>query len=159
MTLPLDPSELHVPRDAAALMANGGDGRIVLDPATGLNRYFSAPMPSAILAYASSTANDISPQAFAHVTELLREIGPDLSASGYAAGLERLRDRIRRAYGVAGAVPIVFAPSGTDLEYVALACVADRGRGGTHNILLGADEVGSGCIHSAHGRYLSLIHI
>ena len=52
-------------------------------------------------------------------------------------------------------VAIVFAPSGTDLEYVALACVAGRAPGGTHAILLGADEVGSGCIHSAHGLYFA----
>jgi hypothetical protein len=45
--------------------------------------------------------------------------------------------------------------SGTDLEYVALACAAGRGAAGTHDILLGADEVGSGCIHSAHGRYFA----
>jgi hypothetical protein len=49
----------------------------------------------------------------------------------------------------------VFAPSGTDLEYVALACVADRAERGIHNVLLGADEVGSGCIQSAHGRFFA----
>ena len=29
--------------DAARLMTEGGDDRIVLDPETGLNRYYSAP--------------------------------------------------------------------------------------------------------------------
>src|SRR3546814_20972611 len=70
----------------------------------------------------------------------------------YAAHLRQLRRRIRKAYRVAHDVEIVFAPSVTDLEYVALAAVAGKAAGGTHNILLGADEVGSGCIHSAHGR-------
>ncbi|HET9637743.1 MAG TPA: hypothetical protein VFP12_00880 [Allosphingosinicella sp.] len=143
------------PRDAARLMTTGGDARIVLRPETGLNRYHSAPRPSGVLAYASSTANDVSAAAFAHVEILLAAIGPDLSGPDYAARLEALRGRIRRAYAVAGDVDIVFAPSGTDLEYVALACAAGRGSGGTHNILLGADEVGSGCIHSAFGRYFA----
>ena len=49
----------------------------------------------------------------------------------------------------------MFAPSGTDLEYVALALVAGRAPGGTNAILLGADEVGTGCIHSAHGLYFA----
>jgi hypothetical protein len=136
-------------------MTTGGDARIVLSPATGLNRYFSAPRPSEVLAYASSTANDISPEAFAHVAALVEEAGAGLSGPAYGERLETLRGRIRKAYGVAGEVDIVFSPSGTDLEYVALACAAGRGGAGTHNILLGADEVGSGCIHSAHGRYFA----
>jgi selenocysteine lyase/cysteine desulfurase len=140
---------------AALLMTTGGDARIVLDPATGLNRYFSAPRPSEVLAYASSTANDISPAAFREVQSILAELGPEPPASRYASRLEALRGRIRRAYGIAAGADIVFAPSGTDLEYVALACVAGHRAGGTHNILLGADEVGSGCIHSAFGRYFA----
>jgi hypothetical protein len=136
-------------------MTTGGDARIVLRPETGLNLYHSAPRPSGVLAYASSTANDVSAAAFAHVEALLAAIGPNLSGPHYGARLEALRGRIRRAYAVAGDVDIVFAPSGTDLEYVALACAAGRGRGGTHNILLGADEVGSGCVHSAFGRYFA----
>ena len=141
--------------DPAAIMTAGGDGRILLDPATGLNRYHSAPRPTDLLAYASSTANDISPQAYAHVASRLAALGPEPSAAVYEAGLEALRGRIRRAYRLPATTDIVFAPSGTDLEYVALACVAGLSPGGTHNILLGADEVGSGCIHSARGRYFA----
>src|SRR4051812_39147192 len=141
--------------DATRLMTEGGDARLHLKPDTGLNRYFSAPRPSPVLAYASSTANDMSPAAYARAEEVLTELGHDLSASAYASRLENLRGRLRRAYSVPDEVEIVFAPSGTDLEYVALACVAGRGPNGTHNILLGADEVGSGCIHSAHGRYFA----
>lgn len=139
--------------DLTRLLTTGGDARIVLNPETGLNRYFSAPRPSDVLAYASSTANDISAEAFAHLLTL--PVGPELTGVAYAAALEALRRRIRRAYAVADEVDVVFSPSGTDLEYVALACAAGRGGGGTHNILLGADEVGSGCIHSAHGRYFA----
>lgn len=148
-------ANILAPGDATRTMTTGGDARIVLRPETGLNRYHSAPRPSGVLAYASSTANDISAPAFAHVEALLAELGPDLSGRAYAERLEALRGRIRRAYAVADEIDIVFAPSGTDLEYVALACAAGRGRGGTHNILLGADEVGSGCIHSAFGRYFA----
>ncbi|HEX8527363.1 hypothetical protein [Allosphingosinicella sp.] len=135
------------------LMTTGGDSRIVLDPATGLNRYHSAPRPSGVLAYASSTANDISADAFAHLKSL--GIGASLTSSAYAEALDGLRGRIRSAYSLGPEVQIVFAPSGTDLEYVGLACVEGLGGAGTHNILLGADEVGSGCIHSAYGRYFA----
>ena len=136
-------------------MAEGGDARLTLDPKTGLNRYYSAPRPSPALAYASSTANDVSPQAFARAEAVLAEIGAAPAAAVYAARLEALRARIRAAYRVADEVAVVFAPSGTDLEYVALACVQGRAPGSTHALLLGADEVGSGCIHSAHGLHFA----
>ncbi|MEA3030563.1 MAG: hypothetical protein QOG13_1888 [Sphingomonadales bacterium] len=146
---------LSVEKSAAAHMAEGGDARILLGRETGLNRYFSAPRPRELIAYASSTANDISPAAYAEAERVLGEIGPAPSPAAYAERLEALRGRIRRAYGLDGGLEIVFAPSGTDLEYVALAAVAGRADGGTHAILLGADEVGTGCIHSAHGRYFA----
>ncbi|MEA3033751.1 MAG: hypothetical protein QOH86_1767 [Sphingomonadales bacterium] len=139
--------------EASRLMTTGGDERLVLGDGTGLNKYHSAPRPSDVLAYASSTANDISAAAQAHVEAVLAELGGGLDGAGYAVRLEGLRARLRRAYALPANVDIVFSPSGTDLEYVALAAVAGRGAAGTHNILLGADEVGSGCIHSAFGRY------
>jgi hypothetical protein len=137
---------------ATQLMTSGGDARIRLDLETWLNRYFSAPRPSPVLAYASSTANDISAAAFAHVQPLARA---ELSGAEYAEALEALRRRIRSAYSVPDEVAIVFAPSGTDLEYVGLACTAGKAAAGTHNLLLGADEVGSGCIYSAFGQYFA----
>lgn len=142
-------------KSPAVLMTQGGDGRIGLDPITGLNRYFSAPRPRAVLAYASSTANDISPAAYAAAERVLGALGPEPSPEDYGARLEALRGRIRAAYGLAPDVAVVLAPSGTDLEYVALACVKGRAAGGTNAILLGADEVGSGCIQSAHGLYFA----
>ncbi len=135
-------------RELIALMSGGGDARIALDPETGLNRYLSAPYPRDITAFASSTANDISADAFAHLRSLS-------DVRDYALQLEDLRTRIRAAYGLDKSTGIIFAPSGTDLEYIALCFAAAHSAAGVHNILLGADEVGSGCIHSAHGRYFA----
>jgi hypothetical protein len=134
-----------------AALAGGGDARITLDPESGLNRYLSAPHPRDVLAYSSSTVSDISPDAFAH----LLQTGDARAAQAYDARLESLRGRIRAAYGIGDDCAIVFAPSGTDLEYVALALALGRGGAGIHNVLLGADEIGSGCIHSAHGRFFA----
>lgn len=144
----IDPDEAV--RRAIALLASGGDARIALDPETGINRYLSAPYPRTTLAYASSTANDMSRAAFAHVAALAAETHGDDDAR-----LEALRARLRAAYRLPDDCAVVFAPSGTDLEYVALACVAGHAPGGIHNVLLGADEVGSGCIQSAHGRFFA----
>lgn len=145
----LEPSEDVVALVAA--LASGGDARITLDPASGLNRYLSAPHPREVLAYSSSTVSDISADAFAH---LLARGGAG-ATQAYDARLEAMRGRIRAAYGVGADTEIVFAPSGTDLEYVALALALGRSAKGIHNVLLGADETGSGCIHSAHGRFFA----
>jgi hypothetical protein len=142
-------------QDAALLMTGGCDDRIVLQPDTGLNRYYSAPYPRGILAYASSTANDISAAAYARAEAVLAQTGAAPDPGVYRDRLETMRGRIRAAYGVGEDVAVVFAPSGTDLEYVALALVAGRAPGGTNAVLLGADEVGTGCIHSAHGLYFA----
>lgn len=132
------------------LLASGGDERIVLDPASGLNKYHSAPYPRRTVAFASSTANDMSRAGFARATALAAA-----PWAGYGERLDGLRARIRRAYRLPADVRIVFAPSGTDLEYVALAATADTSSAGIHNVLLGADEVGSGCRLSAHGMYFA----
>jgi hypothetical protein len=140
--------------DALALVATltgGGDARITLDDTSGLNRYLSAPYPRSVLAYSSSTVSDISADAFAH----LLAASAERSAQSYAARLDALRGRICTAYGISADTEIVFAPSGTDLEYVALALALERSDQGIHNVLLGADETGSGCIHSAHGRFFA----
>jgi len=146
---PDTPLDRHA-RETVRLLSSGGDERITLDPVTGLNKYFSAPYPRLAQAFASSTANDMSPQAFARAVELAK--APE---GTYGERLDSLRGRIRSAYRLGDDCRIVFAPSGTDLEYVALAAATDDAGTGVHNVLLGADEVGSGCRLSAHGMYFA----
>jgi len=142
--------------ELADWMTRGGDARIVLDPQSGLNRYHSAPYPRDVLAFASSTANDLSPDAMAFLeNEFVSGAAKLESGEDYAAYLDVLRSRVSAAYRLPTGTDIFFAPSGTDLEYVALLAVAGRKPNGIVNLLLGADEVGSGCIHSAAGRYFA----
>lgn len=152
-------SECAFPRDdrLGTLLSQGGDARIVIDPVTRRNQYMSSPWPVATVAYASSTANDISSDAYDHGLARLAALAPDLtlSADGYAAALEALRGRILAAYGVSTPANVVFAASGTDLEYLGLAHAKGRGAAGIRNVLLGADEVGSGCIFSARGQFFA----
>jgi len=137
-------------------MTRGGDARIVLDPLTGLNRYSSAPFPRDIVAFASSTANDLSHDADAWLRAQFPDGAAHLRGGGaYARCLDGLRDTIRSAYGLGEGIDVFFAPSGTDLEYVGLLAAAGRQRGGIANLLLGADEVGSGCPHSAAGKFFA----
>ncbi len=137
-------------------MTRGGDARIVLDPATGLNRYSSAPVPRDVLAFASSTANDLSHDAEAWLRGRFADGASHLvEGAAYAACLDDMRETIRAAYELESDIDVFFAPSGTDLEYVGLLAAAGRRPGGVVNHLLGADEVGSGCIHSAAGAFFA----
>lgn len=134
------------------LMSQGGDERITLDVNSGRNRYGSAPWPSQDICYASSTANNLSAGALAYISKL-KPIRGD--AAAYRARLEEMRARIRAAYGLPAGVDILFSPSGTDLEFAALAIASGRFGRPVHNILLGGSEVGSGCELAAQGRYFN----
>ena len=137
-------------------MTQGGDARIVLDRDTYLNRYSSGPYPRDVLALASSTANDLSADAAAYLVQKFGDDAANLNAgAAYAKALDHNRTQIQRAYNLGDDIDIFFAPSGTDLEYVALFACAGKGVNGVSNLLLGADEVGSGCIYSAAGRYFA----
>ena len=143
------------PRDAArlaAILASGGDGRIRPD-AGGRNQYHATVTPSSALAYGSSTISSISAHAFATLAARWRPaLDRPLAADAYARELDMIRRRLRVQFG-RPETAIVFAASGTDLEYAGLAAAWD-GRPITA-VLLGRDEVGSGCIHSAAGRFFA----
>ena len=104
----------------AHLMTTGGDARILLDPETGLNRYHSGPYPRDVIAFASSTANDLSADAMAYIEEQFDDAKALARGSDYASFLDRARVQIRDAYGLQPDIGVFFAASGTDLEYVGL---------------------------------------
>lgn len=138
----------------ARLLTSGGDARIVTPPGQDTNIYGASPFPRDVAAYASSTANDISREAFAHLEAVTTgwPRGQAISGDEYARALASLRQRLRALLGLGGDTRIAFAPSGTDLEYIALHLARVRSARPVTNILLGADEVGSGCLLSAEGR-------
>ena len=88
-------------KSLAEWMTCGGDARIVLDRNTGMNRYLSTPFPREVLALASSTANDISADAYAHLAERF-PVGVEHLQVGaiYANLLDELREDIRGAYAL-----------------------------------------------------------
>lgn len=137
----------------ASALVSGGDSRIHLD-AHGRNRYYATAMPSDAIAYGSSTISSISDYAFATLARRWRDrLDQPMPASDYSEGLDAIRAGLAGYFGLDARTAIVFAASGTDLEYVGLAGAHD-GRPLTA-VLLGRDEVGSGCVHSAAGRFFA----
>lgn len=145
------PARRYASRLAGAL-ASGGDQRIRPDD-SGRNQYHATVLPSDALAYGSSTISSISAFAFENLLARWSDrLDRPLAAADYARGLDALRDRIVAHFGLTDTA-IVFAASGTDLEYAGLAAAYDGGA--ISAVLLGRDEVGSGCIHSAAGRFFA----
>lgn len=136
-----------------AMLTSGGDDRIRAD-ANGRNRYHATIMPFSGAAYGSSTINSISVDALGHLAgHWYPRVAAGLSAIDYAAALDELRQRVS-VYYAGESARVVFAASGTDLEYVGLATVPAN-TDTICAILLGRDEVGSGCVHSAAGRFFA----
>ncbi len=145
--------------DAATLLTTGGDNRIELQDASGLNRYGCAPRPDADIApFGSSTASTISPAAFAAAERLTGRLAIDATlaphAQIYRQELERIRARLHGALGltdVAG-LKTVISLSGTDLHRIALHITGAGAASPPLVIMPEPHETGSGVIAALGGQ-------
>lgn len=146
---------------AEYLMGNGGDGRLMLDPETGLNAYgcSSRPRPWAVT-FASSTASSISERGYAAAEAARRRMLRDAIERGIErsewAAAEHVRRALLECYDLSGETRIVLVPSGTDGELcaVAVALLGDPGAPMT-NVLVAAEETGTGVPLAATGRHFA----
>lgn len=146
---------------AEHVMGLGGDTRLRLDPATGLNVYGSSarPRPWAVT-FASSTASSVSERGYDGAEQARRRMLGDALARGVPAAQRRAAARIRQGlrdhYGLGRDIAIVLTPSGTDGELCALAValLGEPGRPMT-NILIAPEETGSGVPLAATGRHFA----
>ena len=130
------------------LLADGGDGRIVIDPATGRNRYGCAPAPDPnIAAFGSTTVSTISTSAYAAAERRLHEVAAHPSPRlAYAEGMQRVREALADLCGLptAGAERIVLAASGTDLHLIAADLVRGDDRRPLITVMPDPGETGRG---------------
>jgi hypothetical protein len=146
----------------AELLTDGGDARIVLDPARGLNKYGCSPHPDAgLAAFGSSTASTISSAAFAAAERLRGRLaetaGGESAVLTYARELDRMRAELADLCGIADLpdLEIVFAASGTDLHLLAAQLVAGGARAPLLAVMMEAAETGSGVPAALDGRHFS----
>ena len=144
------------------LLAAGGDDRIQLDTARGLNKYGCRAFPDADLAaFSSSTASVISEPAFAAADRLrqrlLIAITKETHAAVYTRELNRLRRELVELCGVAdlAGLEAVFAASGTDIHLIASQLAGGSDAAPTLAIMVDTVETGA-CVSSAlSGRHFS----
>ncbi|AYY13437.1 hypothetical protein EF847_12785 [Actinobacteria bacterium YIM 96077] len=142
-----------------ALIASGGDNRQVVDWHSGVNAYGVTPSPTPwTCLFGSCTASSPTARSFDAAGELRSRL---ISAAlrdeldeVVAAHSTVMRDILQAALGVTADVEVVFTPSGTDAELVALLVALAPGDP-VHVIVVGQHEIGSGGPHAAAGRHFS----
>ena len=145
-----------------ALLAEGGDMRLALDPVSGCNRYGCTPRPGAGMAhFSSATASTVSPEGFLAADRLRQRLmemeGAQSRAATYARELDRIRVELVELCGLGGVagLDVVFAPSGTDLHLLAAEMFAGTASAPTLCIDVEPEETGSGVPAALNGRHFS----
>ncbi len=145
-----------------ALLVQGGDARIALDPADGLNRYGCPPTPvSRGLDFASSTASIISRPAYkaadALRQRLARAAAVEPAAVIYARELDALRGELLALSGLSDlpGLEVAFAASGTDLHLIVAELVGGEPANPLLCLAVEAEETGSGVPRALCGRHFS----
>lgn len=143
------------------LLVDGGDGRLTVSPHDQLNAYGCRAFPRpAAHDFASSTASTISERAYAQVERArTRMIAEALHAGidcAFDARLEAIRQELRDMLGLSGqGIEVVLAPSGTDAQLYALWAARAVLRAPITNVIVAADQTGSGTAFTAHGCHFS----
>lgn len=146
------------------LLVVGGDSRLRVDPATGMNKYGATPRPRPeAIQFSSSTASSVSEHGFV-ICELLRRDLLHAESAGVAS--TDLRDRLTEAIaeeifellGVDSNHDICLAPSGTDTELIAVAvALAGSAHQPLRNIVIAPEETGRGVALASAGRYFDAV--
>lgn len=140
------------------LLLADGDGRLALT-AGGANAYYCRPTPCPdALEFSSSTASSISRRGYeaagrARGALMQAAIQHGLDAA-YETRIDQMRDELKALLGLgASATEVVFSASGTDAQLQALALTRALLGERLTSIVVGADQTGSGTVHTARGRH------
>lgn len=133
-------------------LSSGGDERLRLSGPERLNGYGCAFRPVDQVSFSSCTASSIGVDAFDRVKSLMLH---DANRTvDWPQRFQSVRDQIRAIIGLEDDVDIALGPSGTDLEAIAtLACALKFGA--LTNIVMAPDEIGSGSLLAASGKYFA----
>jgi hypothetical protein len=143
-TSPLSPLE--------QLLTSGGDTRLDTNLETGCNRYACGCRPGDVIPFGSCTSSTVSHLGFAAAQAAAGWIGSATNRHAAASQLAAtIRNRLRELLTLPRDVDIALAPSGTDVEFLALLLAAGGGKRPVVNILVGPSETGSGTPLAAAG--------
>jgi hypothetical protein len=143
------------------LLSCGGDPRLAINPASGVNVYGCQPFPCPeTLSFASSTATSISERAYDRANDARQSLMQSAIAVGidaaFDARIEAMRDELKACLGLSETkVEVVFSPSGTDSQLQALFLAGALLGPVLTAIIVAADQTGSGTADTARGHHFS----
>jgi hypothetical protein len=143
------------------LLLGGGDPRLAVDPASGLNAYGCLGLPpDAAAGFSSCTATPISQRAFERTGRaweaLLQSAIADGLEQAFDARMEAMREELKALLGLqqCGAA-VVFSASGTDSQLQALFLTRALLGPALTTIVVAADQTGSGTVFTARGLHFA----
>ena len=141
------------------LLTLGGDSRLPIDPATGLNRYGCSPKPRPWAhTFSSCTATSVSEVGFRTAERCRQRLIAAASQDNFDEAILDHAESIRRAIlrwlqlDLPG-TELVLTSSGTDAELLALYFACGNSDAPITNVVLAPTEVGSGTVPAAAGRH------
>jgi hypothetical protein len=143
------------------LLCGGGDPRLTINPASGLNEYGCQPYPCPqTLSFSSSTATSISQRAYVRAQNARDALMQSAIAVGmeaaFDARIEAMRDDLRGYLSLSRAnADVVLSPSGTDSQLQALFLARALLGPAMTTVVVGADQTGSGTVHTARGCHFA----
>ncbi len=152
-------ARLFAPLDK--LLSGGGDPRLIINPASGLNEYGCQPFPCPdTLSFSSSTATSISQRAYDRARRAREALMQSAIAVGIEAAfdtrIEAMRDELKACLGLSRTeTDVVFSPSGTDSQLQALFLARALLGPALTTIVVAADQTGSGTVNTARGYHFS----
>jgi hypothetical protein len=141
------------------LLGSGGDPRLAINPASGVNAYGCQPFPCPdTLSFASSTATSISQRAYDVADDAQQSLMQSAIAVGidaaFDARIEAMRNELKACLGLSETgAEVVFSPSGTDSQLQALLLVRALLGQVLTTIIVAADQTGSGTAYTARGQH------
>jgi len=140
-------------------LVSGGDGRLVLDPADGLNLYGCRPSPRPDeISLSSSTASTVSGRGYAAAEAAFAQLEAARTGGHVAPVFTRMADEVRSAIRSRFDLPdaeVVLSPSGTDSALQALLLARGTLGKPVTSIIVAADESGNGVPAAASGRHFA----
>ena len=139
------------------ILTEGGDDRLVLDPVSGTNKYHQKPfVASEALFRGSCTCNSPTQVSYDAAEQYYQKFkSGDLSVE---VVMQEIRERLAKLYKLDKDIGIFLTPSGSDAEYIpVLLAQSMNPNKKITNIVTCNEEVGSGTLDAAGGRFFSTV--
>ena len=143
------------------LLAEGGDPRLAVSPLDNLNVYGCRPSPRPeAITFSSTTASSISEKSYIRAAqarlELMNGSATNPEEEVFDKCIEHIRQELKKCLTLENdKVDVVFSPSGTDGQLIALFIARELLGSRVTSIVVASNETGSGTAFTAKGQHFN----